>query len=310
MPTFPLNGAVNLPARSFDFQFLAAGLATAMIGDDAGRYERVQAVIVSLTDAAAPKSLVSISAAQSKAEGNSGNTIFTYTVTRSMTVGALVVPWTFAAGGTIADDFTGGILPSGGGVSFADGVATSTFSISVAGDLIVEPDEVFTVSIQPPSGTGVGGALSATGTILNDDAAQVTPTLSLSSAVTQAEGNTGTTAFVWTLTLDRSGSTAAYPFTWAVVGSGSNPANAADFGGTLPSGSGTFATGETSKTITVLVGGDTAFEPTETFLLTVNATGLVSVTSTGTISNDDAPPVSTGAFFTDPFFTDGMFARA
>ncbi|WP_419808401.1 hypothetical protein [Sphingomonas sp.] len=111
------------------------------------------------------------------------------------------------------------------------------------------------------------------------------PSLSLSSALTQAEGNSGTTAFVWTLTLLRDGSTAAFPFTWAVTGI---TADAADFGGTFPSGSGTFAPGETSKSITVLVAGDTAVEPSETFLLTVTAAGLVSVTSTGTVSNDDA----------------------
>lgn len=113
------------------------------------------------------------------------------------------------------------------------------------------------------------------------------PSLSLSSAVTQVEGNSGTSAFVWTLTLNRDGSTASYPYSWAVTGSGTNPADAADFGGTFPSGSGTFAPGETSKTITVLVTGDTANEPNETFTLTVTAAGLNTVTSTGTISNDD-----------------------
>ncbi|WP_294257213.1 hypothetical protein [uncultured Sphingomonas sp.] len=118
------------------------------------------------------------------------------------------------------------------------------------------------------------------------------PTLSLSSAVTKAEGNSGTTAFTWTLTLNRDGSTAAYPFTWVVTGTGSNPANAADFGGTLPSGSGTFAAGETTKTITVQVSGDTAVEPDEAFTLAVTASGLNTVTSTGTISNDDLPTLS------------------
>nr|WP_315384207.1 hypothetical protein [uncultured Sphingomonas sp.] len=118
------------------------------------------------------------------------------------------------------------------------------------------------------------------------------PTLSLSSAVTKAEGNSGTTSFTWTLTLNRDGSTAAYPFTWGVTGTGGNPANAADFGGTLPSGTGTFAAGETSKTITVLVSGDTAVEPDEAFTLAVTASGLNTVTSTGTISNDDLPTLS------------------
>lgn len=118
------------------------------------------------------------------------------------------------------------------------------------------------------------------------------PSLSLSNAVAKAEGNSGTVAFTWTLTLNRDGSTAAYPFAWAVTGSGSNPANAADFGGTLPSGSGTFGIGETTKTITVLVSGDTAVEPDEAFTLAITASGLNTVTSTGTISNDDLPTLS------------------
>jgi lysophospholipase L1-like esterase len=111
------------------------------------------------------------------------------------------------------------------------------------------------------------------------------PTISLSSAVSHPEGNSGTTAFVWTVTLNRDGSTAALGFTWAVSGV---TANAADFGGTFPSGSGTFAAGETSKTITVLAAGDTANEPAETFTLSVTLTGYNTVTSTGTISNDDS----------------------
>jgi hypothetical protein len=138
--------------------------------------------------------------------------------------------------------------------------------------------------------TGTNGAVitsTSNAVTVSAVAATPAPSLSLSSAVTQAEGNSGTASFVWTLTLNRDGSTAAYPFNWAVTGSGSNPADAADFGGTLPSGSGTFAAGETTKTITVLATGDTAFEPNDTFTLSVIASGLATVTSTGTISNDD-----------------------
>ena len=118
------------------------------------------------------------------------------------------------------------------------------------------------------------------------------PTLSLSAPIAQAEGNSGTTAFTYTLTLTRNGSTAAIPFAWAVTGTGANPADAADFGGTFPSGSGTFAAGETSKTITVLATGDTAVEPDEAFLLTVTSPGLASVSANGTIVNDDAANTS------------------
>jgi hypothetical protein len=114
------------------------------------------------------------------------------------------------------------------------------------------------------------------------------PTLALSSAVTHAEGNSGTTAFTYTLTLTRNGDTSSFAYTWAVTGTGASPADVADFsGGVVPSGSGTFAPGETSKTITVLVAGDATVEPDETFVVTANCPGAGSATSNGTITNDD-----------------------
>ena len=110
------------------------------------------------------------------------------------------------------------------------------------------------------------------------------------------EGNSGSTAFTFTVTLD------AAPFStesvaWFVTGSGSSAANAADFvGGTLPSGSLTFALGETSKTITVLVAGDTAVEDDESFTVVLSglSPGLMPGTTvaTATIQNDDVAPVS------------------
>lgn len=120
-----------------------------------------------------------------------------------------------------------------------------------------------------------------------------TPTISFSApTITLPEGDSGTTAFTWTLTLNRAGLSGNVAYTWAVTGSGANPAAASDFvGGTLPSGSGTFTAGQTTKTITVNVAGDTAVESDEQFTVTVNATmtaALTSAVATGVIVNDDA----------------------
>ncbi|RAK58446.1 hypothetical protein DJ021_00845 [Phenylobacterium hankyongense] len=109
-------------------------------------------------------------------------------------------------------------------------------------------------------------------------------------SVALAEGNSGITAFSYTLT--RTGpTTAASTVNWGVSGSGSNPANAADFqNGVLPSGSVTFAAGETSKVITVNVVGDTTTESDETFTVSLSgASGatLGMATASGTITNDD-----------------------
>ena len=121
---------------------------------------------------------VTLSAAQSRAEGNSGATAYTYTITRSAAVSPVNVAWSFAAGGTNAADYVGGTLPAGGTVAMGTGVLTGTFTVQVQGDATVEPDESFTVSITAPSGYGAGANMSATGTILNDDVASSAADLS------------------------------------------------------------------------------------------------------------------------------------
>ena len=110
----------------------------------------------------------------------------------------------------------------------------------------------------------------------------------------QLEGNSGSTAFTFTVT--RTGDTTnTDTVQWAVTGTGTNPANAADFGGgVLPSGLVTFGTHITSQVISVPVSGDTTFEPDETFSLTLtnpsNGTTIATATATGTIQNDNDSP--------------------
>ncbi len=107
----------------------------------------------------------------------------------------------------------------------------------------------------------------------------------------KVEGNSGQTPFTFTVTRDGNTSSSA-SVSWSVAGSGTNPANAADFSdGILPSGIVTFAAGEANATITVNVAGDTTIEPTESFTVTLsNPTGatLDTASATGTIVNDDA----------------------
>ena len=108
---------------------------------------------------------------------------------------------------------------------------------------------------------------------------------------TKSEGHSGTTPFTFTVT--RAGDTGGSAIAnFAVTGRGTNPANAADFGGGLPSGILNFAAGELSKTITINVSGDTMFESDETFTVTLSnpsfATIITSSTATGTILDEDA----------------------
>ena len=101
------------------------------------------------------------------------------------------------------------------------------------------------------------------------------------------EGNSGTTAFVFTVTRsgDTSG-TSSVDFATA-DGTASSPSDYATASGTV-----NFLATETSQTITVLVEGDTTFEPNETFAVTLS--GEVGATISdgsglGTIVDDDGP---------------------
>lgn len=117
-----------------------------------------------------------------------------------------------------------------------------------------------------------------------------TPVITLSAPAAQAEGTGGVTGFTFTVT--RIGSTAAASsVTFAVSGTGANPVNAGDFGGAFPSGTVSFAIGEASRPLTILVTADAVLEATESFAVTLgNPTGAVLglATATGTIENDDA----------------------
>jgi Ca2+-binding RTX toxin-like protein len=232
--------------------------------------------------------LLTVSGGPILAEGQSGSTAFTFTVTRSgnTSMSASAAWWVGGSGANAANaaDFTGGVLPTGT-VNFGFGQTTATITVNVAGDTLREADEGFTLalynavnaSIEQPYGNGI---------ILNDE-----PVLSVAALqADRAEGQAGSTAFTFTVT--RGGSSAgAASASWSVAGSGANPANAADFqGNLLPSGVVSFATGETTKTLTVNVAGDTGLEPDEGFTLTLaNPVGAVLTTAaaTGVIRQDE-----------------------
>jgi len=206
-----------------------------------------------------------------------------------------VVAWSVTGTGSSpvsATDFINGVFPSGS-VTFQPGQTTVTIFYDVAGDNTLESDETFSVVL---SGASAGTSITtsaATGTILNDDAL-----LSIASAQsTNWEGNSGTTPLTFTVT--RSGYiTQATTMDWSVVGTGANPADAADFSGyngLLPSGKVSFAAGESAKTITVNVAGDTNIEALqETFNVVLgNASAGASIgtsSAAGSIGNDDGTP--------------------
>jgi hypothetical protein len=220
-----------------------------------------------------------------KAEGQSGSAAFTFTVTRTGDLsGATSAQWAVSGPAVTGADFTGGVLPTGT-VSFAASESSKVISIGIAGDTAVEANESFSVALSNPAAGAILGTASATGIIRNDDAL-----LSIAAtSANKAEGQSGSTAFTFTVTRtgDLGGAASAQ---WAVTGAA---VNGADFtGGVLPTGTVSFAAGESSKVVSINVRGDSAVEANETFWVMLSNPGagasLGTASAKGIIRNDDS----------------------
>ena len=152
----------------------------------------------------------------------------------------------------------------------------------VIGETGVEPDETFSVSLSAPANATTGDATGA-GTIVNDDLSS----LSI-GPVSVAEGNAGPTPAVFTVTLSAPSSQTV---TVNYAAEGVTATAGIDF--TLTPGTATFAPGVTTQTIAVAVVGETQFEATETYTITLSGAAGASIgtpSATGTITNDDTAP--------------------
>jgi hypothetical protein len=194
---------------------------------------------------------------------------------------------TSAGTASAASDYTS----ASGTLTFAPGQVSRPVAVGVLGDALDEPDETLTVGLSNPGNATIADAI-ATVTILDDDAPPpvvVVPAISIADVTVNPEGDSGTTPAAFAVTLSA-------PTTVAV----SVTAGTADGTATAPadytSGSGTvsFAPGETSKTVTVPVAGDTLDEPDETFRVELSAVSNATVgdgTGVGTILDDDLPEI-------------------
>src|SRR5439155_6384454 len=121
-----------------------------------------------------------------------------------------------------------------------------------------------------------------TGTILNDDP---TPLLSINN-VAATEGNSGTKTFTFTVSLSAA-STQTITVQYATA---DGTATAAEGDYQSRTGTLTFSPGQVSKTIGVVINGDTTIEPDETFVVNLTSptnAGLAVSQGVGTILNDD-----------------------
>src|SRR5205814_1186520 len=149
-------------------------------------------------------------------------------------------------------------------------------------------DEVFVVELaNPTSGAVINQDYAEADVAISDDD---TSSISLDD-VSVIEGNSGTTSATFAVSL----STPADHAVTVDYGTANGTALApSDY--TAVSGMLTFAAGQTSKTITVLVKGDTLDESNETFFVNLSAaTGGAAIgdpRGIGTIVDDDTSAIS------------------
>ena len=140
----------------------AAGNPFAGIVQDALDFTIAAAATVSIADAGI-------------AEGDSGTTVLTFTVSRSDNTGDFTVDYTTADVTAAAGDDYVAVTGAPNTIHFtAGGTLTQQISITINGDTTAEPNEFFTVdlgNLVNTTGTAIISDGSATGTIINEDPA-------------------------------------------------------------------------------------------------------------------------------------------
>jgi hypothetical protein len=231
-------------------------------------------------DDAAPALAISNATVTESDTGASVDTTFTVSLSAASGRSVFVNYTTQAATATSPADFAS----DSGTLFFAPGETTKTVTVSVEGDLLNEAVETYNVVLSAPVGATIADA-TGVGTITDNDPL---PNVSIAApAAPTEEPDAGTIAMTFTVALSTpSGRTVTVAYATA-----NNTATAgSDYNAAM--GTVTFAPGETTKSITVAVRGDTTNEPNETFLVNlanpVNASIVAGQgQATGTILNDD-----------------------
>ena len=159
-------------------------------------------------------------------------------------------------------------VASSGNVTFFRGETRKTVPVVVKGDATVELDETLRVNLSSPvSATTVGFGM---GTIADDDR----PAFSVND-VSVTEGNTGTKAMKFTVTLSKALTQTA---TVAFATANGSARTVVDYATTV--GSLTFKAGKVSLTVKVSIVGDKVREPNETLLLTLSKASTIRASPT------------------------------
>ena len=208
----------------------------------------------------------------------------------AFSLGYSVLPGTADTG-----DYTSG---SSGGLDFSAGETSKNITISIRNDPGDEPNETLNLSLlNPTAGVTLGTPSTAVLTIIDDD-----PPVVSGNSVDVTEGNAGTINAVVTFTLS---SASSLPVSVNYQTGDGTATAGPDYLATA--GKLNFAPGETSKTVTVAVFGDTEIEFGEFFRVDLFSPVNATVGNLGRVAiiGDDAgtPPPSTPASGGEIHFT-------
>lgn len=225
-------------------------------------------------------------------EGDAGTVNFDFPITLSAPAGAAVnLSYSTGAAGS-ATSGTDFVAVAAGALTIPVGASSGVARVVVNGDLIVETQETFTVTIALQAGSpGTIVTDQALGQITNDDSA----VLSVAS-VAQAEGNdAGTLSFTATLSRPIQGAISA-----RIASSDDSAVAPADYASVNQVLN--FASGATTAAFTVASVGELVVEPNERFTLAlseltapallVSSVSLSNAAITGTLNNDDSAALS------------------
>ena len=251
--------------------------------------------IITLVNDDLPNPELSVSPA-SITEG--GTAQITVSLSRAATVPVSVNYATADATAQASSDYTA----ASGSLSFNPGETSKTIAIATTPDSLDEVDETFSVSLSNAQGVAIRSSGTQASVTLNDDDAP--PVVSITSAVRVGEGAAGTTTQAsLAVTLSAASSqtvTVAYSTTDGTAIAGS------DY--TAQTNTLSFAPGETSKTVTIDVLGDSLVEKDETFTVNLaspqNAT-LSTTAAKSTVSIVAMPTLSFGTGGSDAEVVEG-----
>ena len=202
-----------------------------------------------------------------------GNAVITVRRTGNLNRGTNVNYATSDLSATDGQDYTG----TSGTLNFPSKAASKTFTVQILPDANDEIDETFRVTLSVPAAGSLGTPFQADVKIKDNDTAGK---LQFQAAVASVAEEAGSVDLVVTRTSGTGAATVDYA-TQGGLGSG-GATDGTDYATTL--GTLSFAPGENSKTITILVTEDAFVEGGEYFTLTLSNPGYGATLGTATVA--------------------------